>query len=179
MKHVSLSVAVGLLLASVVAFPGEASGAFDALPPGKAAPQQSGILDFRDTSYGHFITECPQAGIRKESPKPLDHRAADEAEKVSDKGDDVRTNEEYSCFPQNETSVAVNPTNRQNIVVAQNDYRLGWATSGISASSDRGSNWYSLLAPFPSLPSGDNLDGGGDPALVFDRAGIVTGAAEQ
>ncbi len=175
MNRISLSVAATLLVASVVVFPGEAGGSIEslALPPGKAGPQQSGILDSRDTSYGHFITECPQAGIRKDTPKPLDHRAVDQAEKVSDKGGDVRTNEEYSCFPQNETSIAVNPTDERNVVAAQNDYRLGWATSGISASSDGGRNWYSLLAPFPSLPSGDNLDGGGDPALVFDRAGIV------
>ena len=78
-----------------------------------------------------------------------------------------------SCFPQNETSIAVNPTSSRNIVSGANDYRLGWASSGFYASSDGGKHWYDGWIPFPSLPNGDNLDGGGDPALAYDRGGVA------
>jgi hypothetical protein len=160
----------------LVLFAGPAAADLDTFPiPGKFAPPTGGTADFRDQNYGHYITECPQAGLKGDAntPRPLDRRERDEAERRSDGGDDRRTNIEFSCFPQNETSIDVNPRNTRNIVTAQNDYRLGWGTSGINASSDNGHSWYTLIAPFPSLPSGDNLDGGGDPALTFDRAGVV------
>ena len=67
----------------------------------------------------------------------------------------------------------------RNIVGGANDYRLGWGTSGFYASTDNGEHWYDGIIPFPSLPSGDNLDGGGDPAIVFDREGTVYYARHQ
>ena len=134
----------------------------------------SGAFDFRDMVLGTNITECPQAGMNTEpNPEELDRREVDAAEKKSDRGDETRANTEYSCFPQNETSLDTNPLHRKNIVAGANDYRLGWASSGFYASRDGGEHWYDGWIPFPSLPSGDNLDGGGDPAVVFDRAGVV------
>jgi hypothetical protein len=133
----------------------------------------SGTLDFRDQTFGTGLTECPQAGLRDTKPRPLDRRQRDDAEKRSDEGGDIRVNQDYSCFPQDETSIDVNPATNRNLVSGANDYRLGWATSGFYASTDGGEHWYDGLIPFPSLPSGDNLDGGGDPAIVFDRAGVV------
>jgi len=58
-------------------------------------------------------------------------------------------------------------------VAGANDYRLGWGTSGFYSTTDNGNHWYDGITPFPSLPSGDNLDGGGDPVTVFDRDGVV------
>ncbi|MEP6977979.1 MAG: sialidase family protein [Thermoleophilia bacterium] len=138
----------------------------DAAPP-------SGTFEMRDVTYGNAITECPQAGLRDTKPKPLDRRAKDEAEKRSDEGSDNRANQDYSCFPQDETSIDVSPTTEKNVVGGANDYRLGWGTSGFYSSTDNGEHWYDGIIPFPSLPSGDNLDGGGDPAIVFDREGTV------
>jgi hypothetical protein len=120
---------------------------------------------------GIGITECPQAGMNTE-PRPLDRRNQDQVEKISDTND-TRANTEFSCFPQNETSLDVNPLERSNIVAGANDYRLGWASSGFYASTDGGRQWYDGWIPFPSLPSGENLDGGGDPAITFDRDGVV------
>ncbi len=132
----------------------------------------SGAVDFKDVSYGTTITECPQAGKIDEQPKPLDRRVIDEAEKQSN-GADRRLNQDYSCLPQDETTVDQNPNAPKNYVAGANDYRLGWGTSGFYSSTDNGNHWYDGITPFPSLPSGDNLDGGGDPVTVFDRAGIV------
>ena len=137
-----------------------------------SVPGPSGVWEFRDIDLGSGITECPQARMNVE-PDSLRRTARDEVEKLSDKGDDHRANTEYSCFPQNETSIDVNPLAKKNLVAGANDYRLGWASSGFYASTDGGYNWYDGWIPFPSLPNGENLDGGGDPAIAFDRAGVV------
>ncbi|MFL5929456.1 MAG: sialidase family protein [Gaiellaceae bacterium] len=133
----------------------------------------SGPLDFRDAPAGTGLTECPQAGLRDKNPHPLDQRVKDDAERVGDTGNDVRANQDYSCQPQDETAIDQNPLNQRNYVGGANDYRLGWGTSGFYATTDNGNTWYDGITPFPSLPTGDNLDGGGDPVTVFDRDGVV------
>jgi hypothetical protein len=133
----------------------------------------SGALDFRDTPAGTNLTECPQAGLRNRGAVPLDRRQKDDAELHSEGVNDIRVNQDYSCMPQDETTIDQNPTNRSSIISGANDYRLGWGTSGFYSTTDNGAHWYDGITPFPSLPSGDNLDGGGDPVVVFDRAGVA------
>ena len=133
----------------------------------------SGAVDLRGVNFGHGLTECPQGGSPDATPAPLNRRRLDSVEAMSSRGDDQRMNQDYSCFPQNEMSISVNPQNERNIVGGANDYRLGWGTSGFYASTNGGRDWYDGIIPFPSLPSGDNLDGGGDPAVVHDRGGVV------
>jgi hypothetical protein len=134
----------------------------------------SGPLEYKDfNSLGNAITECPQAGLKAENPKPLRHLARDDVEKLSDAGSNIRANQDYSCMPQDETALDINPNDKSNVLGGANDYRLGWGTSGFYASTDNGNHWYDGIIPFPSLPSGDNLDGGGDPSIVYDRQGIA------
>jgi len=134
----------------------------------------SGPLEYKDfNSLGNAITECPQAGLKAENPKPLRRLARDDVEKMSNAGSNIRANQDYSCMPQDETSLDINPQDGKNLIGGANDYRLGWGTSGFYASTDNGNHWYDGIIPFPSLPSGDNLDGGGDPSTVFDRQGIA------
>jgi hypothetical protein len=156
---------------------------------GEKLPPVSGVFDLRDAyqpleagaqrslpaaeakpGLGTNITECPQGGLRGE--QPLDRRARDRVEQLSNGGDDVRVNQDRSCFPQNETSIAVNPTAKRNLLAGANDYRLGFGSSGFYASTDGGTSFYDGVLPFPTLPNGDNLDGGGDPAIAFDRDGV-------
>jgi len=137
------------------------------------AAMVSGPIDFRDTAAGTNLTECPQAGLRTAVPRPLDRRQKDEAEKKGEGGTDTRVNQDFSCMPQDETALDQNPRSARNYVLGANDYRLGWGTSGFYSTTDNGAHWYDGITPFPSLPSGDNLDGGGDPVIVFDRAGIA------
>ena len=136
----------------------------------------SGTVDFRDVDPGNAITECPQAGepIDKQ-PKPLDRRVKDKVEQLSNGGDDNKTNQDYACFPQDETSIAVNPTNTRNAVGGTNDYRLGWGSSGFYATTDGGNHWYDGIKPFPTNANSarDHIDGGGDPAIAYDREGTV------
>jgi hypothetical protein len=132
----------------------------------------SGLYDF---SHGGTtnVTECPQAGLRDSKSSPWNHGSKDDTEKKGEGGGDIRANQDFACLPQDETSLDRNPKSTKNIVGGANDYRLGWGTSGFYTSTDNGNHWYDGITPFPSLPSGDNLDGGGDPAIVYDRNGLV------
>lgn len=138
----------------------------------------SGAIELRDMSLGSSLTECPQAGKIDRDPKPLDRRDKDEIEKKSNGGNDRRLNQDYSCFPQNETSIAINPATPRNLVGGANDYRLGTGSSGFYASTDNGNSWYEGIIPFPTTPvtatNGNGfLPSGGDPVVAFDRAGIA------
>jgi hypothetical protein len=134
----------------------------------------SGPVAYKDyNSLGNAITECPQAGLKPDNPHPLRHLARDQVEQMGSAGSNIRANQDYSCFPQDETSLDINPQDGSNILGGANDYRLGWGTSGFYASTDNGNHWYDGITPFPSLPNGDNLDGGGDPAIVYDRQGVA------
>ena len=108
-------------------------------------------------ALGNAITECPQAGLKADNPKPIRQLAQDQIEKLSSQGSNIRVNQDYSCFPQDETAIDINPTTKKNLLGGANDYRLGWGTSGFYASTDNGNHWYDGIIPFPSLPSGDNL----------------------
>src|SRR3954471_408850 len=186
MRRASLALALLAALAALFVLAGSAlSAASDETPidvkvpygdddDDADAPPASGAVDFRDMSLGTNITECPQAGEPSDKqPKPLDLRTKDKVEQLSNGGDDNKTNQDYACFPQDETAVHVNPTNPKNATAGANDYRLGWGTSGFYTTSDNGNHWYDGITPFPSLPSGDNLDGGGDPVIIHDRAGVA------
>jgi hypothetical protein len=174
-RFLPLGIVLGVLVASMVVAAGPASGDPETFPiPGKFLPTPSGAAEFRDVNYGTNISECPQARLDKYGPLPADRRVVDRVEVYSDGGDDRRTNEEYHCFPQNETSIDTNPVLPKNLVAGANDYRLGFGSSGVYASTDNGQKWYGSVTPFPSIPGlRDHLDGGGDPAIVFDRAGVV------
>lgn len=152
-------------------------------PADKTSPEPSGIYDFRDIDLGISITECPQAGLQKAEPEPLDRRQRDEVERISrntgqESKRDIRVNQDFSCFAQDETSIDVNPQVKRNIVVGANDYRLGTGSSGFYASTDGGASWYDGIIPFPSVPAalsrGEGfVPSGGDPVIAFDRDGIV------
>jgi hypothetical protein len=101
----------------------------------------SGTTDFKGLTFGNALTECPQAGLRDTTPRPLDLRAKDAVERKSEGGGDIRANQDYSCFPQDETSLDVNPKHPENIVGGANDYRLGWGTSGFYATTDGGKHF--------------------------------------
>jgi hypothetical protein len=163
----ALGASILLAFAALLVATTAASGAEDR--DGNRA-EMSGAADLRDVDLGNNITECPQAGMNTE-PEPLARIERDQVWRLSDRGDDTRANTEYACFPQNEMTIVVNPTNSRNIVGAQNDYRMGGSFNGINATTDGGRHWYDLIGPFPSVPNGETLDSAGDPALTADREG--------
>jgi hypothetical protein len=133
----------------------------------------SGPLEMRGASASTNVTECPQAGLRNIGSQSLDRRSKDSTEQKSGAGSNIRVNQDYSCMPQDETALDQNPKASQNYIAGANDYRLGWGTSGFYSTTDNGQHWYDGITPFPSTPNGDNLDGGGDPSIVFDRGGVA------
>ena len=72
-----------------------------------------------------------------------------------------------SGVPQNETSIAVDPSNPLVIIGGFNDYRdPGVAGQGVIFSADGGTTWTDLGPAIPNLPGFTAT--GGDPGLAFD-----------
>jgi hypothetical protein len=171
----TIAIVAAVALITGQASPGAVAAPAAARPPVEKLPPLSGAYEYGRLDFGMGLTECPQAGKGFDRhPQPLDRRVKDAVEQKSEGSSDLRANQDFSCFPQDETSIAANPQNGRNVLGGANDYRLGWGTSGFYTSTNSGSDWYDGIIPFPSIPvTGDNLDGGGDPAIVFDRAGVA------
>ena len=75
-------------------------------PTGAKSADVSGGVEFGGVALGANITECPQAGIRDRSLRRTDE---DAVERLSDRGDDMRLNQDLACMPQDEMSIAINP----------------------------------------------------------------------
>jgi hypothetical protein len=110
---------------------------------------------------------------------------------------DVTVNQDTAGAPQNETAIAVNPNNANQVVAAANDYvsrtwsceisgtpcsALGEAFSGTYFSNDNGQNWccassdpnhLGTLIPGIEHLSGGQYDAGGDPSVAWDSHGHV------
>lgn len=110
---------------------------------------------------------------------------------------DVTVNQDMAAAPQNETAIAVDPTNPNVIVAGANDYvsrtwtctiagtpcsALGDGYSGTYLSTDGGSTWcctatdpnhLGTLIPGVERLTGGQYDAGGDPAVAFDSRGTV------
>jgi hypothetical protein len=77
---------------------------------------------------------------------------------------------------QNETAVAVNPRNPDNVLISQNDYRFGDGRCGVNWSLDGGRHWGSQLPPSGFSAPGFHAprhywDAGGDTSVGFDSSG--------
>src|ERR687886_613885 len=73
---------------------------------------------------------------------------------------------------QNETSIAVNPNNTNQIVASYNDYRRGDGTCGVSWSTDSGRTWNDATVPnnFTRNPNA------GAPRIYWQAGGDTSGA---
>jgi hypothetical protein len=109
----------------------------------------------------------------------------------------VTVNRDAAAAPQNETAIAIDPTNPNRVVGAANDYvtrtwtctvsgtpcsALGDGYSGTYVSNDGGKTWCCVssdpshlgtLIPGVDHLAGGQYDAGGDPALAFDSRGNV------
>jgi len=79
-----------------------------------------------------------------------------------------------SGLPQNETSIAINPTNPRNVIASANDYELAVdSTMGLYVSFDGGKTFpYSRRVRNIITPQ-RNMYGSGDPVVAFDRDGVA------
>ena len=133
------------------------------------SPTAREFEEARGRNFGDYITECPQAK-HPHNQRPLDRRDVDRVEQLSNRGDDLRANYDFACVPQNETSIAVNPLDRSNMVSGANDYQGD--LNQFDATSTRGRQWYGSTNLAPSNPSGYALTQS-DPVFVYDRDGIA------
>jgi hypothetical protein len=109
----------------------------------------------------------------------------------------LTVNRDTAAAPQNETAIAVDPTNPQRLVAGANDYvartwscevdgtpcsALGDGYSGTYYSNDGGATWQGVssdpahlgtLIPGVTHLTGGPYDAGGDPALTFDSRGTA------
>jgi len=92
----------------------------------------------------------------------------------------------FGCTtPQNETTIAINPTNPNNLIAGANDYRvccdftgLNDATGWAYYSFDGGVTWGNVQLPALTVETGavgqmKKLDSAGDPVLSFSPDGVA------
>ena len=92
----------------------------------------------------------------------------------------------FQCItPQNETTVAVNPSNPMNLVAGANDYRVCCDFTGLNDSTgvaytsfDGGATWTNVQLPGLTAETGGHgqftkIDSAGDPAIAFGADGTV------
>ncbi len=78
---------------------------------------------------------------------------------------------------QNETAIAIDPTNPSRVVSAYNDYRTGDATCGTSFSRDGGTSWADSIVPrgftrgAPFGAARQYWEASGDPSVAWDTRG--------
>jgi hypothetical protein len=85
----------------------------------------------------------------------------------------VKANQDCSFRRQAEETIAVNPTDSHNIIVGQNDSRLGFNQCGFDWTFDGGRTWGDQVPPFHQvlLNNGHVGDFCSDPTLAFDSSG--------
>jgi hypothetical protein len=151
------------------------SGASQANPRGRfgfrSSPGKIHLSGVADPSL-QTATRAEPAQAEAEAPAV---RTFDDVQVNGDnKRDDTDQFGSGEGFPQNETTIAVNPTDPTNVVAGANDYEPGVDTiSGVYASFDGGRTW-----PYSThLPDVQSLDrdilASGDPAVAFDSEGTA------
>ena len=80
---------------------------------------------------------------------------------------EIKVNQDFSLAPQNETTIAVNPSSPNMILAGANDYRLGVPVgAAFYVSTDSGNSWKDGFPPFPMLAGagGDHAQSNGSSA---------------
>jgi hypothetical protein len=135
-------------------------------------------------------TPAAAAGLCRSAPVNLPGAyaplAATEVDAIV--GDPVN-NSGFSNFgcttPQNETTIAVNPTNGNNLIAGANDYRVCCDFTGLNDgtawayySTNGGASWANVQVPGLTAETGGQgvfkkFDSAGDPAMAFSPDGVA------
>ncbi|MGQ0837250.1 sialidase family protein [Actinokineospora sp.] len=79
-----------------------------------------------------------------------------------------------SGLPANETAIAINPTNPNNVIAGANDYEPGVdGNMGLYVSFDGGRSWPISRHVRQVTTPDRSMYGTGDPVIAFDRAGVA------
>jgi hypothetical protein len=181
-KVLLLAAVLGLVVASAVGGSGPTAGAQTELMSNRFAP--SGVVDVDSAEVGATVA-LAQIGATAAPvpPSPFGTSGCSDGSTSNVRVNQECTNQSVLALlgrgqSQNETAVAVNPTNPDNILVGQNDYRRGDATCGVDFSLNGGRKWGSGLIPVGFTAPGFTAprhywDAGGDPAVGFDSDGYA------
>jgi len=183
MRKILLLVATSSLVLPFAFGSGPTAGAQTEGMSNRFAP--SGIVTVNPAGAGGTVAATQAAALT--GPQPLE--PSPEALGCSDSSDgNVRVNQDCTnqSAPallgrgqsQNETAVAVDPTDPRNVIVGQNDYRRGDGTCGVDFSLNGGRKWGSGLIPISFTTPGFTAprhywDASGDPVIGFDSDGFA------
>jgi len=182
---------VALLFGACVCFVAAASGASAASAPGhefKFDPTVNAPWA-NEGDEEEFEPPDAAAGLcRSASAIPLTYGALTAAERDVITGDQLNNSgfSNLGCTtPQNETTIAVNPTNPRNLIAGANDYRvccdftgLNDATAWAYSSFDGGQTWGNVQVPGLTAETGatgpmKKFDSAGDPVMAFGSDGTA------
>jgi hypothetical protein len=126
------------------------------------------------------LNACTAPDARVSASAPTEPRGASFAFAT---GPSFITNVSDDTTAQNETPVAVNPVNSQNLITGNNDWNYNDGC-GVNASFDGGKSWTKTLprgfipgitrfTDDPAVPGTGTYDFGGDPAVAFGPDGTA------
>lgn len=119
-------------------------------------------------SFGQYVTECPQAKY-VDDDEPLQTIQKDQVWQFSERGDDLRFNYDLACVPQDETTIAINPRDHDNMTGGANDYQGDYNQFDATSSGGKG-----LYGSILAQPSGADFGlTNSDPVAVFDSDGVA------
>jgi len=184
---VLLLLAIGAVLAVAQSVGVSPARAFD---PSKAPEIQDRLFDsLADIELG---VDSP---VAKNGPDVRNFTPHGKAQCTSQIGGNVKVNQDCiniaassyqgRAQAQNETSIAVNPGDHEQLVATSNDYRRGDGTCGTEWSSDGGSHWQDSTLPngfVNGTPYGaqrEYFEASGDPSVAWDSKGNVYFSCQQ
>lgn len=131
-------------------------------------PTAREFADGASRSFGQYVTECPQAKY-VDDDRPLHTIQKDKVWQYSERGDDLRFNYDLACVPQDETTIAINPRDHDNMTGGANDYQGDYNQFDATSSGGKG-----LYGSILVQPSGADFGlTNSDPVAVFDRDGVA------
>ena len=125
------------------------------------------------TTPRNGITECPQAGLRDNKPKPLDRRRSTRRRR-SEAGSDIRVNQDYSCMPQDETRSTSTRTRRGTSSPGRTTTASAGARRASTPRPTTASTGTTASRRSRRCRAGTTSTAAAIPAIVFDRSGVAT-----
>lgn len=135
-----------VLLALLAAYPRDVKAA-----DGVTGPPLSNIALQSAFAREHGL--APREDLRATGLQPGNPPAEPEVAHPAGPGiTEIKVNQDYSQAPQNETTIAINPTAPNMLIAGANDYRLGVPVgAAFYTSFDGGLTWDDGFPPFPLL----------------------------
>ncbi|HEX8940415.1 MAG TPA: sialidase family protein [Candidatus Limnocylindrales bacterium] len=186
-RALAVSVTALMLLAAMVpaATVSAAAPADRFLPSAVNAPWAGGEADANPDSATAAWGLCRTAAVDSLNFSYAVPTAAEVDAIVGDAVNNSGASNRGCTTPQNETTIAVNPTNASNVIAGANDYRVccdfdglndgtGWAYY----SFDGGSTWGNVQVPGLTAETGGQgnfklMDSAGDPVMAFGPDGVA------